>query len=188
MASPLPKRHFSARHLVIGGLAGVVVAVAALAVLAGRSPSGPPLPAEGPAVGSAAPSFTLSNLANPGSQVKLGNPDGRPTVLTFFGSWCPNCHKDVGVLSKASRQFGNSVNFVGVDVADTRSAGLSLVRSAGIDYPVAFDPQRQVSGSLYRLVGMPSTVFVNSKGKLIHTVLGAITAVELTNWVSRSEA
>lgn len=172
----------------MAALVAVVVVIAALAVFSGSSPNGPPLPAEGPTPGAQAPSFSLTSLQDPGSQVSFGKLDGRPTVLSFFASWCPNCRKDVGVLATASRQLGSSVNFVGIDVADTRSAGTAMVRSGSIYYPVAFDPERQVSADLYRFVGMPSTVFVNSRGQLVHTVLGAITQVELENWVSRSEA
>lgn len=187
MAAPIHQRHLRARHLIVAALVAVVIAVAGLALLSGRSPDGPPPPPEGPAPGSMAPGFSVASLANSSAKVSFGKSNGKPTVLTFFGSWCTNCRKDVGVLAKASRQLAGTVNFVGVDVADTRSAGTALVRAAGIDYPVAFDPEREVS-ALYDFYGLPAAVFVNGKGRLVHTVVGAITQVELDNWVSHAEA
>lgn len=188
MASQTRGRQLGARPLIVGALVAVVVAVAALALIPGRSPTGPAPPPEGPGPGTQAPSFTLAALQSSASVVSFGKPDGRPTVLTFFGSWCVDCRQDVSVLATASRQLGSSVNFVGVDVADTRSAGFALVRSARMAYPVGFDPQKHVSRSLYDLYGLPATVFVNGRGQLVHTVVGAITQPVLAQWVSRAEA
>ncbi len=169
----------------VGALVIVVIAITITAVLSGRSPKGSALPPEGPRGGAPAPSFSLTGLRHPTTLVSLGKPNGRPTVVSFFASWCPNCHKDVGVLAKARRQLAASVNFVGVDVADSRSAGVALVRSAGMTYPVGFDPNRRVA-SEYQLVGFPSTVFLNGSGQVVGHVLGAITQLELTSWLRRA--
>ncbi len=173
------------RHLVVGALALIVVAVATLALLSGRSPSGPA--PEGRSLGAQAPGFSLASLQSPGSTVALGSPDGRVTVITFFASWCTDCRKDIGVLADTSRHLGRTVRFVGVDVADTRSAALTLVRSAHLDYPVGVDPERKVS-ILYQIPGLPSAVFVNGTGHVVGDVVGAITKQELMSWVQRAEA
>lgn len=186
MAPAAPRARRGARQALIGAVVAVVVALGVLAVLSQRSPSG--LPPEGPRAGALAPGFSLTNLRAGGPPVTLGRPDGRPTVVTFFASWCPHCRADIRVLAAASHRMGATVRFVGVDVADSPSAMLALVHAAGLDYPIGSDPSRRVSGALYRLVGLPSAVFVNGTGHVVGHVLGAISASELTAWVRRAQA
>lgn len=173
----------------------VAVAVAVAAVLLGvgsrpgSKPGGaaPALPSEGVLAGAPAPAFALPSLVGNGPAVVFRAGAGRPTVVTFFASWCPQCRKDLGVLAGAERRLGDRIRFVGVDVADSRPAALAMVASVGLSYPVGVDANRSVSGGRFHLVGLPSAVFVDGRGRVVGTVLGPITRSEVDRRVQQAE-
>ena len=80
---------------------------------------------------------------------------------------------------------GSPVQFVGVDVADGTGDGRAFVAKAGVTYPVGADPDLQVSSARYALVGLPETFFIGSDGRVEGRILGAVSATELDQWVTR---
>jgi thiol-disulfide isomerase/thioredoxin len=121
-----------------------------------------------------APQFSVAQLGQPGSTIKLSDFRGRPVVVNFFASWCPPCREELPMLSAADRRLGGSVAFVGIDVSDTTQPALDLVHSSGVTYPAGVDPDYKVADSTYHLRGLPSTVFIDAKGNINATVLGQL--------------
>lgn len=178
--------------MAVAGLAAVSAVLLGLGSGAGPAGAGgagspPALPSEGVRAGRPAPGFSLPGLRHQGLPVVFAGGAGSPTVLTFFASWCTECRKDLGVLASAQRRLGHQVRFVGVDVADSRGAAVGLVDSVALGYRVGVDADRAVSGGRYRLVGLPSAVFVDARGRLVGTVLGPITRSQVDAWVQRAE-
>jgi thiol-disulfide isomerase/thioredoxin len=95
--------------------------------------------------------------------------------MNFFASWCPPCTAELPTLAAAQRRVGNSVAFVGIDVSDTSSSAIDLVKRSGVGYVVGTDPDYKLANGLYHLRGLPSTVFIDSKGRIVATVLGQLT-------------
>ncbi len=133
-------------------------------------------------VGDAAPSFSLPDVRSPGATVALT--PGRPTVVNFFAAWCIPCRAELPVLEQAARRTAGAVSFVGVDVNDSRSAATDLLVDAGVTYPTGYDPDRSVAGS-YRLVGMPTTVFIDADGRVADVARGRLTAADLERRLDR---
>lgn len=121
-----------------------------------------------------APGFSVAPLQQPGPPVSLSQFRGRPVVLNFFASWCPPCTAELPTLAAAQRRAGGKVAFVGIDVSDTTSSAIDLVKKSGVAYPVGTDPDYKLSNGLYHLRGLPSTVFVDADGKVNATVLGQL--------------
>jgi thiol-disulfide isomerase/thioredoxin len=114
----------------------------------------------------AAPEFSVAQLGQPGSTIKLSDFRGRPVVVNFFASWCPPCREELPMLAAADRRLGGSVAFVGIDVSDTTQPALDMVHSSGVTYPLGVDPNYKVADSTYHLRGLPSTVFIDAKGDI----------------------
>jgi thiol-disulfide isomerase/thioredoxin len=123
---------------------------------------------------STAPGFSAAALQQPAPPVNLSEFRGRPVVLNFFASWCPPCTAELPTLAAAQRRVGDRVAFVGIDVSDTTSSAIDLVKRSGVAYPVGTDPDYKVSNGLYHLRGLPSTVFVDANGRVNATVLGQL--------------
>ena len=87
-------------------------------------------------------------------------------------------------IEAVAHRFGASVNFLGVDTNDTRSAALSFAAQTGVTYPLGFDPAATVASS-YGVYGLPTTFFVSGAERLLGRQVGAMTAVGLETLIAR---
>jgi peroxiredoxin len=142
-----------------------------------------------PAVGSVAPSFSLSLLGHHGT---VGTPSdgggaGKPVVLVFFASWCPPCRTEMPALAAAYDQQGatHRVSLIGVDGMDPTGDAKAFIARSHVTFPVAVDPDYRVTEGLYYFVGDPDAVFINGDGTIAHIVRGPITRAQLVTWERR---
>lgn len=134
--------------------------------------------------GSRAQGFSIPSLRYPRAHVSLASLRGRPLVLNFWASWCVPCRKEMPAIEAVAHRFGASVNFLGVDTNDTRSAALSFAAQTGVTYPLGFDPAATVASS-YGVYGLPTTFFVSGAERLLGRQVGAMTAVGLETLIAR---
>lgn len=183
-AAPGAASRLSARRRVAGPVALAVLALAAAVVILVARPGDDATSAGGtPRV---APDFSLESVRDPTAEVTLGA-GGQPVVVNFFAAWCVPCRAELPVLQQASERLAGSVGFVGVDVADSRTAATELLDRTGVTFPAGYDPDRQVA-SRYRVQGMPTTVFVDAGGRVADVARGRLTASELAQRVDRLTA
>lgn len=180
-STAVPIRSAAPRPAPTGGRFRLPVALAAVA-LAGVAGAAVTIGGseDGPATSTTlrtAPSFVLPDVRGSGATVGLGS-GGRPVVVNFFASWCVPCREELPLLEQASRRLAGSVDVVGVDVGDSRTAAVELLDRTGVTFPAGFDPDRKVA-SRYRLQGMPTTVFVDGRGRVAGVARGKLTAAEL---------
>lgn len=176
-ATRQPRKRFIFIGLAIGLL---IIVIVGLTTSFGTSSSSTSAPHEGGPV----PSFTRQNVGPSGpSQVSVpsdGGGNGTPAVLLFFGNWCPSCHQELPPLAVAVRrqdQAGGAlakVRVIGVDSEDSMSSARSFIRSAGVTFPVAYDPDVSVTSGLFYFDGDPYAVFVNGDGTIARIVRGAV--------------
>ena len=181
------------RALILGCVLAVALAVFLFVGLGTSSNSGSGAGSgSGPVVGvgDLAPGFSLPSLTG-GAAVSLDalGPDRHhPVVLNFFASWCIPCQKETPLLARtaaAEQAKGSPVQFIGVDVADKTSDALAFVHQSGITYPVGTDSNLEVTSVLYGLNGEPNTFFIDASGHVLGHVIGAVSAVQLTQWLHR---
>jgi peroxiredoxin len=164
--------------LLVGGVLAVVLGVFLFTGL-GTSQNTSGAPHEGGQV----PSFTASNIGPVGpSQVSVpadGGGNGTPAVLMFFGAWCTSCKQELPPLTAAIRrqdEVGGSlarIRVIGVDSFDGTSAAQSFMSAEGVRFPVAADPQADITSGLFYFKGDPYTVFVRADGTISKIVIGA---------------
>lgn len=121
------------------------------------------------------PTFSLQS-AQPEKVINLSQFAGRPVFINFWASWCPPCRAETPDLVKAYEQFGQKVQFLGVNATaqDSESNAQKFIRDYEIPYPVAFDTTNQVVNE-FNVSGFPTSIFVNSQGVIVARVDGAIT-------------
>lgn len=128
-----------------------------------------------------APSFSATNVGPVGPAhlvVAPGGDGGTPTVLLFFGAWCPSCHQELPPLTAAVRGQDaaggalSHVRVVGVDSEDTVGNAKSFIHTAGVSFPVAYDPNLGITEGDFFFEGDPNAVFIRADGTIAKIVRG----------------
>jgi cytochrome c biogenesis protein CcmG/thiol:disulfide interchange protein DsbE len=181
------------------------VAAAAAACLVGfvvfvivRGPSSPSNPSGAgsaalasppPAVlkpGTIAPAFSLVSLEG-GQTVNLARYLGRPVIVNFFASWCPDCRAELAAVATVARTNAPSVAVVGVDSNESSDAAAArLLAQAHATYPVGVDPKAKVATD-YLVQALPVTYFLDASGHVVGAALGPQSVTSLERWVDRLE-
>jgi peroxiredoxin len=117
-------------------------------------------------VGDVAPTFRLAGLD--GGVVDTADYRDKPYVLTFWGSWCIPCRKEMPVLQRAS----NAVQVVGVTYQDPASESRAFARKYKITFPLAPDDGFRVAKT-YGVIHVPMSFFVGADGKIVDVVAGS---------------
>jgi len=123
--------------------------------------------------------FTLPAVGHAGQHVSLSSLAGRPVIVNFFASWCVPCKHETPLLARFYRQSKGQVNIIGVDSNDKSAKALSFLRSAGVSYPVGFDPNPAPVATSYGVNALPQTFFLDAQHRIVKRVLGAVTMRQL---------
>ena len=114
----------------------------------------------------------------------LSDLQGRPTVLNFWAGLCPPCRAELPDLQLFYEDFNDQVNVVGVDIGTFTGLGnqedaQKLLSELAIAYPNGFTSDDTVVRR-YRVLSMPTTFFINSKGEIFKKWNGALNREVLT--------
>ena len=115
-----------------------------------------------------APTHPLKSPWRPYSKQALEDSVARqkPVVIDFFAEWCPNCHElDKEVFSLPEIQ-----------------AKLAQVTALRVDATDQDDPEVQKIAQEYQIEGLPTIVFLDSKGQEINNAraIGFVTPDEFS--------
>ncbi len=108
-------------------------------------------------------------------RVYLASFRGKPLVVNYWASWCPFCAMEMPDFQKVYAETCDRVAFLGIDIKDDHGAAADLARQTGVRYPLAVDPD----GSTFQKLGgfaMPTTFFIDEKGRVVQTFSGPLTA------------
>lgn len=125
-----------------------------------------------------APAFRLPRLRRPAEELALADLTGKPTVINFWASWCPPCRRELPTLQEAAARWRGQVNIVGIDINDRRGSALRTAKAAGTTYPLLFDRAGEVAQA-YRVVNLPTTVFISADGRVVARHTGAMSRTDL---------
>jgi thiol-disulfide isomerase/thioredoxin len=129
------------------------------------------------------PTLTLDCLSGPGT-VTISRLYGKPEVINIWASWCAPCREEMPMLQREHDRLGDRVQFLGVDVKDSRSAARSFLARHGITYAQVFDARGDLPLRL-RLQGVPNTLFVDASGTVVDRVIGQLDDRSLAEGLSR---
>jgi thiol-disulfide isomerase/thioredoxin len=105
------------------------------------------------------------------------------TVVNVWGSWCTPCREEAPDFAEAYQKFASKgVEFVGINTRDDNAAAIAYDAQFGITFPSLQDPQETLVLALKQIIpatSVPSTVIVDSSGKVAVRALGGITEPEL---------
>lgn len=127
------------------------------------SASAPSHPLGGTRVGEAAVDFSLSDAE--GRKVSLSAiRNGKPTVVNFWATWCPYCLREMEAFQSMYERYGDRVNFVMLNVADTSGepdSAQAYVKEEGYTLPIYYDLEHAGSKT-YNVSGLPATLVIGA--------------------------
>ena len=131
--------------------------------------------AEGPAaaIGEPAPDFALADLD--GNLVRLSDLRGKAIVLNAWATWCTPCRREfpeLVELYEANKDGGLVV--IGLNLQEAPVNVRKFADDFGAEYPIVIDKDSSVIGR-YRLLGLPSTWFIDADGILRAQHIGLLT-------------
>lgn len=149
----MPKNSKKSIPIII--LAGLLVSP--LCVFAGLPP------------GERAPEFELPDLS--GNNVSLSNVlrEDKLVVLSFFGTWCDSCLKEISDLHGMVKKYNIKAYLVGVDADKGKMERFAAKHK--IPFPILWDPRAKTTGRKYDLMRgaflvVPKTFIISPAGTI----------------------
>lgn len=108
----------------------------------------------------------------------------KPIVLNFWAPLCPPCRAEMPDLQSFYDDNKSKVLVLGIDVGPlvgmgSLEEGRAMIQELGINYPSGTTLDENTMNQ-YRVLGMPSTYFINSSGSLHKTWVGVLNKDVLT--------
>jgi hypothetical protein len=97
----------------------------------------------------------------------------RPLVISFWFGTENRCERQQGVVSAVAARYRGRVNFLSLDVLDSRESVGELVREQGWQMPVGFDRDGAVA-ALYRIALCPTFAYAYPGGTLQSASIGEL--------------
>ncbi|MDT8304395.1 MAG: TlpA disulfide reductase family protein [Anaerolineae bacterium] len=140
------------------------------------------------ALGELAPDFTLPDLFDERIAHTLSGYRGRPVILNFWASWCVPCRREMPALEATAARYADDGLFVlGMNQTyiDDLDAARVFVEELGLTFPNSRDDSGAVGADSYRVVGIPTSVFINAEGSVVHIQIGEMSRQEMAAYAER---
>jgi peroxiredoxin len=101
--------------------------------------------------------------------------DGKFTLLIFWSADCGHCKVELPELNEYYRRHRDALDLVGIVKVrneDIRQRTTDFIRAHDLEFPTVVDQAQKVFGQ-YRVRTTPTTVVVNSRGRVESVFLGA---------------
>ncbi len=98
-------------------------------------------------------SATLTTIAEDSVPLEVALSNGKPTLMEFYANWCTSCQAMAADMAELKRQYGDRVNFVMLNVDNTK--WLPEILS-------------------YRVDGIPHFVFLGKDGQAMAQTIGEV--------------
>lgn len=133
-----------------------------------------------PVVGSPAPDFELETLD--GSPVSLRGLRGRVVIVNFWATWCGPCRVEMPDLEARAVRFPDRLTVLGVNFDETPAEVAAFRDEVGVTFPLLLDPGAKVQ-RLYRVLGYPTTYFVDQDGIIRIQHIGLMTSDQIDGYL-----
>lgn len=135
-----------------------------------------------------APSLPEIELRTLDSQpVSLTSFSGQPIVVNLWATWCPPCRREIPVFVQAQAEYPD-IAVVMINQGERLQAITDFLTSESLELEhVLLDPASLVMRE-FGAHALPTTLFFDAEGRLVHSHMGELTLPSLKNTINRSFA
>lgn len=126
-----------------------------------------------PFIGKPAPSFQLTQLAQPDKSFSPNQMQGEVWLLNVWASWCVACRVEHPLLVELAKK--NVVPLIGLNYKDKRDAALGWLAQFGNPYTLSVGDNDGRVGIDYGVYGVPETFVIDKQGVIRFKQIGPIT-------------
>ena len=187
----LKLRRDARKKTIRNGALGTAGAVLAVLFVMAVWPSPTPEEIEAERISNtSAEGWDLPQLDGPG-RVRLADFRGKPTIAAFFANWCTVCEREMPELLALSRQIGDQVHFVGINMMDGGN-GLGDARKWGIagEWPLARDVGNgngsRLSAETFGARGSPLNVIYDADGRVLQVIPSRVSPASLLAFLEQN--
>jgi cytochrome c biogenesis protein CcmG, thiol:disulfide interchange protein DsbE len=116
-------------------------------------------------------------LSGVGAKALRARLRGRPAVVNAWASWCDPCRAEFPVMAAVAAAYRGRVTFAGLDVSDKLTAARGFLKQHPLGYPSYRDDSGGLARSLAALQGLPTTYFLDARGRVTYVHTGPYTSV-----------
>ncbi|NTW77591.1 MAG: redoxin domain-containing protein [Syntrophaceae bacterium] len=119
-----------------------------------------------------APDFSLRDLQ--GKVFKLSNYRGKPVLIFFGTTWCPSCRKELAAYKEIYQIYTKrGLEVAYINIMESQAKVARFAKANALPFRVLLDEDGAV-GTSYSVVGVPTLVLIDKKGKFIKTTHSAM--------------
>ncbi len=113
---------------------------------------------------------------------------GKPVVLNFWAGLCPPCRAELPDFQSLYDQVAKGKwTMIGVDIGPyvglgSRDEGKALLRELKISFPAGTTFEEDAV-NVYQILGMPTTVFITSDGRIFKKYAGLLTREQMNTFL-----
>ncbi|MNW36132.1 Peroxiredoxin [Fontibacillus panacisegetis] len=138
---------------------------------------------EKPQIGDKPPAVKLLGLD--GKVHTLDDYKGNAIVINFWATWCTYCVKEMPALQQQWEKWRDQgVVILGVNTGEDKMTVQNFTEQMGVDFPVLYDSNNEAVVR-YGVVPMPTTFFVDKKGKIASIHEGELNLTTLDDQIKQ---
>ena len=119
----------------------------------------------------ALPALSGAALTPPPATLSVADLGGKPAFIDVWASWCVPCREEAPMLARLWRRYRAQVQFLGINVEDSRGDARRFTRRYHLGYPNIFDAKAGLAGRL-GFFGLPTAYLVDEHGRLAARLVG----------------
>ncbi|MFN2460216.1 MAG: TlpA disulfide reductase family protein [Candidatus Velthaea sp.] len=167
-----------------GKVGAVILTILLSACYSGGGPKRTVAGTGGPGALAGAPAVSYDVKRLDGRLDSLARYRGSVVVMNLWATWCPPCREEMPDLQRFYNEFkGKGVVVLGVDQGESSATAGTYARKRGVTFPILVDEDQQY-GRTYEAVGLPTTVVVDRRGRVVRGIDGQLTLAQMREIVA----
>ena len=109
----------------------------------------------------------------------------KPIVLNFWAGLCPPCRAEMPYLQEFNQEYKDQALLLGIDLGQFFGLGnledaKNLLKELEVTYPAGSTADSDLVKN-YKVLAMPTTIFINTDGTIVNKWTGALNSRVLSD-------